>query len=58
MVGSGGDSMRAIGMSVTALLLCAATARAGIKWEGDFDQARQRSLEEDKLLLVVFYADW
>jgi len=50
--------MRAIGMSVTALLLCAATARAGVKWEKDFDHARQRSLEEDRLLLIVFYAEW
>ena len=51
-------SERMIAWSATALLLCAATARAGVKWERDFDQARQQSLEKDKLLLIVFYAEW
>lgn len=50
--------MRALWLCASAVLLCAATARAGVKWEQDYGKALQRSLEEDKLLIIVFYAEW
>jgi thiol:disulfide interchange protein len=44
----------------TAVLgaLLAAAAQADVTWERDFEKAKARALEEDRLIFIDFYADW
>ncbi len=46
-----------LGTGVAAMLLMAAPARA-IQWLHDLDAAKKRAKEQNKVLLVDFYADW
>jgi len=51
--------MRTTALAAAMLWFGAVSAQgAEITWETSYERARQRCIEEDKLLFIDFYADW